>query len=400
VEVIRGTVGKRPVLNALVATGLRRNDAFRVLNAFRGVRKFDRASPADTFVVAKQRATGRVVAFEYATSPKDVYQAREDESGALVGQKLELAVEHRQRAVAVTVGKDLRSSVAEAGLDERIVHMIDDALHGHAELSRVQAGARLRVVATELRIESAFVQYDQLEAVEYLPANGGEPLRVYFFGPSGSKAKKLGGYYDAKGRQPYHGGWRSPVPLARISSRFNPRRVHPVLKVVRPHNGVDYAAPPGTPVYAAAAGLVRSVGDGGPCGNMVQLQHANGLVTAYCHLSRYAAGLRAGQRVEGRQLIGYVGQTGRATGPHLHFAVKRGAVFLDPLSLKLDGVRVVPPRDREAFDARRTELDALIDAVTLPARVPSGSTDGPANDADGIEAETPLDDDPEDGHTP
>jgi murein DD-endopeptidase MepM/ murein hydrolase activator NlpD len=100
---------------------------------------------------------------------------------------------------------------------------------------------------------------------------------------------------------------------------------------------------------------------------MVELEHPGGLHTAYCHLSKFAPGLHGGPHVEARQLIGYVGQTGRATGPHLHFAVKRGTMFVDPLSLKMDGVRVLPPVDREVFAKLRTDLDGKLDGVTLPA---------------------------------
>ncbi len=207
--------------------------------------------------------------------------------------------------------------------------LLDDALDGHAELSDLRAGTRLRIVATEERIEGAFVGYAPIDAVEYTPA-GKPAIRVYWYAKGTEQNSSSndphhharGGYYDAQGRQPYHGAWRSPVPMARISSRFNPNRMHPVLHVVMPHNGIDFAAPPGTPVYAAASGTIRSVGDSGPCGNMVQIEHAGGLISAYCHLSRFAS-ISAGEHVETRQLIGYVGQTGRATGPHLHFAVKR-----------------------------------------------------------------------------
>jgi murein DD-endopeptidase MepM/ murein hydrolase activator NlpD len=145
--------------------------------------------------------------------------------------------------------------------------------------------------------------------------------------------------------------------------------MHPVLHVVMPHNGVDFAAPSGTPIYASAAGVVRSAGDGGPCGNMVQIDHAGGLTSAYCHMSRFAAGLHAGQHVEARQIVGYVGQTGRATGPHLHFAIKRGESYIDPLALKLDGVRVVPIAYREEFTKTRAEMDAALDAILLPPAV-------------------------------
>ena len=162
----------------------------------------------------------------------------------------------------------------------------------------------------------------------------------------------------------------APIPLARISSRYNPRRMHPVLKVVMPHNGVDYAAASGTPVYAVAPGTVRSVGDGGPCGNMVQLQHDRGLVSAYCHFSRFAAKLVAGQKVNARQLVGYVGRTGRATGPHLHFAMKRNDVFFDPLTLNFDGVRTLPRKQARDFTQRKAELDPILDGIRLLGDAP------------------------------
>jgi murein DD-endopeptidase MepM/ murein hydrolase activator NlpD len=379
-----GVVGKRPFLVALAAAGISRDDQSRLTKAFAGVRKFDRCHPTDAFTVAREAKTGKLLAFEFATSPADVYQARRDEAGTLQAKRLELRVERLAVAVALTVGEDLRESVVKAGLDDDMLKMLDDALHGHVELSSLRRGARLRVLASEDRIEGEFGRYAELEAVEYnAPGPGAAALRVYHFGPAtppnASAPVKLGGYYDAQGRQPYHGGWRSPVPMARLSSRFNPRRKHPVLHIIMPHNGVDFAAPSGTPVYATGPGVIRSVGDGGPCGNMVQIQHSNGLVSAYCHLSRFG-GVQLGQHVEGRQLIGYVGQTGRATGPHLHFAIKRGEAFMDPLALKLDGVRVVPPADRGEFARRREEFDARLDTIALSA--PLADVDGGADTSD------------------
>jgi murein DD-endopeptidase MepM/ murein hydrolase activator NlpD len=182
------------------------------------------------------------------------------------------------------------------------------------------------------------------------------------------------GFYTAKGQQPFRGTFRSPLPLARVTSRFNPKRMHPVLHVVMPHNGIDFGASSGTPVFASASGTVHSAGDGGPCGNMVQIEHTNNLTTAYCHLSRIVPGLHPGQHVEARQLVGFVGQTGRATGPHLHFAVKRGGSFIDPMVLKMDGVRTLPPADRDAFAKLRADLDVALEAVALP------SADGVATD--------------------
>lgn len=366
VEVTHASVGKRAVHAALLAAGVSKGEAHRIEKAFEGKKRLDRPHVHDSFVVAREKSSGKVVAFEYATSPFDVWQAKADESGELAVTKLDLAVETVKVAKGLVVGDDLRSTVTGAGLDDDVLKMLDDALEGHAELSDLRPGARLRIVATEERCQGEFARYASLDAVEYFPANPkAPPVRIYWFSRDGSH--KNGGYFDAKGRQPYHGGWRSPVPFARVSSRFNPNRMHPVLHVVMPHTGVDFGASTGTPVYATSAGVVASVGDGGACGNMVQIHHPNGLVSGYCHLSRFAAGLHAGQHVEARQLIAYVGATGRVTGPHLHFFIKRGETFIDPLTLRLDGVRVLPAGDRDDFAARREELDAELEAIALPA---------------------------------
>jgi murein DD-endopeptidase MepM/ murein hydrolase activator NlpD len=157
--------------------------------------------------------------------------------------------------------------------------------------------------------------------------------------------------------------------------------MHPVLHVDMPHNGIDFAASPGTPVYASASGVIKSAGDSGPCGNMVQIEHSGGLVTAYCHLSKFAPGINAGTRVETRQLIGFSGQSGRVTGPHLHFAAKRGDIFIDPMALRLDAFKVIPPQDRDAFQVRRVELDKVLDAIGAGgASADDAHEDGGADD--------------------
>jgi murein DD-endopeptidase MepM/ murein hydrolase activator NlpD len=377
VTIVEGAFAHHPLLAALTGAGLARGEAQRVAQSLAQARDVDRFGPKDTFAIARDKASGRVMAYEVATSPLDVWQGREDASGGssvLVVRRLELVPEQVRVSKAVLVGGDLRASLAEAGfapIDEMLA-MIDDALDGHAELSDIRPGARLRIVATQERVDGAFSRWSSLDAVEYFPAVANAPsVRVYRFDTAEDPARpsKHHGWFDAKGRQPYRGGFRSPVPLARIASRFNPHRMHPVLHVVMPHNGVDFAAPMGAPVYSTAAGVVTSVGMDGPCGNKVEIAHAGGYASVYCHLSRFAAGLRVGQHVEARQLIAYVGQTGRVTGPHLHFGIRRGGAFIDPMTLRLDGVHVVPRTRRDDFDRKRSELDAELDGIPLPAPI-------------------------------
>jgi murein DD-endopeptidase MepM/ murein hydrolase activator NlpD len=377
VSIVEAALAHRSLESALVGARLDHGEAERVVRSLASVRNVDRFEPKDalTLAIDSAGASPRVVAYELSSSLTEVWQGREqtlpDGTTKLEARRLELVTQRVRLGKSLVVGADLRTSFTEAGFGstEDLLSMLDDALDGHTELSEIRPGARLRLVATQEQVEGEFVRWVSLDAVEYFPASGNaRPVRVYSLADtdSGRDAAKRG-FYDAKGRQPMRGGWRSPVPFARIASRFNPHRMHPVLHVIMPHNGVDFAAPIGAPVYATAAGTVTSVGNDGPCGNKVEIAHAAGISSVYCHLSRFASGLRVGTRVEQRQLIAYVGQTGRVTGPHLHFGIRRNGVFVDPLTLRLDGVRVVPHALREEFDRRRLRLDAELDEIPLPA---------------------------------
>lgn len=384
IAVAEGTFGRRGLVASLTQAGVERAEIKRLARSFEGVRKIDRQRESDAFVVAWDKATGALVAFEFITSAADVWQARSEGprgEGALVAKKLELFVERRRVATPLVVSADLPKAIEAAGMRAEIALAVDDALEGHIESSAMRAGVRMRVVAAEEWVEGVFAR-GAVEAIEFVPTSG-KPLRIYYYERdtaevnASPRSVPLPGFYDARGRQPFKGLFRSPVALARVTSRYNPKRMHPVLKVVKPHNGIDFGGAPGTPVYASGAGTVASAGNAGPCGNMVAIDHAGGIRTLYCHLKGFASGLRAGQKVEARQLIGYIGQTGRVTGPHLHFAVKKNGGFIDPAALKMDGVRVLPPPDRDAFARKRAELDALIDGVPLPsaANVPDEPED-------------------------
>ncbi len=367
VEVVRGTLERRGLLDALAAAGVPRAQGFRLLKAFARVRKFDKPHKKDAFVVALDRPSRRLRAFEYVVGPTEIWQAREGDDGLLVAARLDLHVEEKRVALALPIVEGLDAALQAAGVDGELATLLDEALTGRARASSAHPGASLRVLAREETALGVFARWSGVDAVELRPpGDGASPLRVYRF--TGKHAR---GWFDARGHQPYQGGWRSPIPGGRVSSRFNPHRMHPVLHVVMPHNGVDFGASTGTPVYAASYGSVETVGESGPSGNLVTLAHPGGIVTGYAHLSRFAPGLHPGQKVEARQLVGYVGTTGRSTGPHLHFGAKRNGVFFDPLTLRLDGERVLPKGDRSAFEDARRALDAALDAIALPAATPA-----------------------------
>ncbi len=374
-RVIEGKVGTDPFIKALTDAGVEQKEAFRVIAAMKGVRDFDKCGKADRFTALIERASSRLKAFEYTVGPEEIYQAREGDDGRLVGAKLDLKVEHNQVTGAVVYdGHDFDASAEHAGFDTGLGHVVALALQGHMSMDELERGDTLRLIGQEVTVLGEFARYTGIEAVEVHHANPKrEALRVYYFDD-----QALRGYYDASGKSPFEGGWQKPIPGAAVTSPFNPRRMHPILHKIMPHLGTDIGAPLGTPVGASAPGTVSYVGPGGAAGNLLKIMHADGIETGYAHLSRYAPGIKVGDKVKRMQIIGYVGSTGRSTGPHLHFSAQRDGKFFDAETLNLDGVRVLGAEQREQFSAVVAKYNPLLDAILLPPPLPGLAPDAAA----------------------
>lgn len=163
-------------------------------------------------------------------------------------------------------------------------------------------------------------------------------------------------YFDARGRSVRKALMKTPIDGARLSSRFGPRR-HPILGYTKMHRGVDFAAPKGTPIMAAGKGKVEFAGRNGSYGKYIRVRHNSEFKTAYAHLSRVAKGIRKGARVRQGQIIGYVGSTGRSTGPHLHYEIIRNGKQVNPLALKLPSGRTLKGKELAAFKQQRLATD-------------------------------------------
>ncbi len=193
----------------------------------------------------------------------------------------------------------------------------------------------------------------------------GKPLTLYRFAPDGDESAE---YFHADGRSVKKSLLRTPVDGARLSSGYGARK-HPILGYTKVHKGVDFAAPRGTPIMAAGDGVVERANAYGAYGNYVRIRHTNTYATAYAHMNGFAKGVRAGTRVKQGQVIGYVGTTGRSTGPHLHYEVLASGSHVNPLSLKLPTGRSLSKNEMVAFNRSRTTLDTEMAAVPLPVEV-------------------------------
>jgi murein DD-endopeptidase MepM/ murein hydrolase activator NlpD len=362
VVVKRGRVGRGgTLLGALTAQGLTNAAAHELVDALDS--RFDprRSRPEDTFELRLDRASGQVREFEYVVGPTEIYEVEREDDGRLRGRRREIEVAVVRRAVGATLQSSLWNAIERAGLRGSILETISDVLASDLNLfSDPRRGDVFRVIVEEERVAGRFLRYRAPEALEYEGAKVGR-VRAFRYRDARGNAD----YYDDTGRSMHKSLLRTPLRFVRISSRFDMHRMHPVLHTERAHLGVDYAAPPGTPVWATAAGRVIVCGPAGAAGNLVEIDHGSGLVSLYMHLLRFAAGLRVGDTVRQRQVIGYVGATGRVTGPHLHFAIKKNGRFVNPLEVALQPGRPLPAGEAGRFRERKDALSRDLAAIRV-----------------------------------
>ncbi|MCJ7611612.1 MAG: M23 family metallopeptidase, partial [Candidatus Aminicenantes bacterium] len=201
-------------------------------------------------------------------------------------------------------------------------------------------------------------------AAEFL--NQGRLFQAYCFTyPDTGKSE----YFDAAGNSLRKEFLKSPLQFGRITSRFTSSRFHPVRKIYRAHYAIDYAAPVGTPVRATADGEVLTAGWEGGAGRLVKLKHKNGYQSLYLHLSGFGEGIKAGAKVEGGQVIGYVGSTGESTGPHLDYRLQQHGKYITPLGGRFKPAEPLRPEFRAAFQRQTAEYRLAQDVQALPRQV-------------------------------
>jgi murein DD-endopeptidase MepM/ murein hydrolase activator NlpD len=299
--------------------------------------------------------TGAPESFEYQPSPVLRYIVDRQDDGSWTARKAEQAVETKTIEVGGIVESSLYESVQKTGESTSLVSLLVELFAWDVNFYTDQhPGDHWKVVVEKQLLGGKYYKYGKLLAAEY----GGKvgTFRAFYF--AGRGGKQPGHYYDEHGQAISKTMLKTPLRFVRISSKFDRKRFHPILHVEKAHLGIDYAAPTGTPVWASASGRVVEVGLKRGSGNTVVLAHSNGISTRYYHLSRYARGLHVGQQVKQKDVIGFVGMTGLATGPHLHFSVTKNGAFVDPNKMQIN--RDAPVGDRAGFqDVVRPRLAAL-----------------------------------------
>jgi murein DD-endopeptidase MepM/ murein hydrolase activator NlpD len=343
--------------DALEHAGLSRDESTELIAGLSGVIDFRRSHPEDTFALARNDS-GALTRFEYRASITQRYEATRDASGKWQARQLDVALRVRRVAKSGVVVGSLGDTLEALKLGRSLAGVFSEVFEGQVNFSTdTRAGDEFRIIFDEEYVDEVFLRHGAVHAVEYKGEKAGK-LHAFWYEPASGHGD--GDFYDEHGRA-LHGGWlRTPLRYDHVSSGYG-MRFHPVLKRKKLHNGIDYAASSGTPVRAAAAGTVTFAGPKGANGNLVVIAHAQSF---YAHLSKFATGLKAGAKVKQRQVIAYVGTTGRSTGPHLHFSLKKAGQFLDPAT-QLNGPGLpMTAATLPDYKRRVRELTAALEKLT------------------------------------
>ena len=325
-----------------------------VVSSSKDAQRFTRLKVGQV-VEFKKDETGELLAIRSKINDLETIRVdRQGDTFAFTSENVE--PETRTRFAKGEINSSLFLSAQQAGLSHNLTMQMANIFGYDVDFAReIRKGDSFEVLFEELHVGDKRVGTNNILAARF--TNRGKVFTAVRFTDKNGNSS----YYRADGTSMRKAFIRTPVELARISSRYNPNRRHPVLKTVRPHRGVDYAAATGTPIRATGDGRVVHAGRKGGYGNTVVLKHGQKYQTLYAHMSRFAKGLKVGDNVSQGQVIGYVGTTGLSTGPHLHYEFLVNGTHVDPLNAKLPVADPVPQAERTAFMALSNRLMAKLD---------------------------------------
>ncbi len=349
------------------------SDALRWHRGTREVFDLSKLKPRRSLSLFFERESGELAALEYRVDPVNVLVAERGADGEIWARIVPIPAATELRAIAGTLETNMAADCAAAGIPQRIVAELADVFAWELQFEKLNRGDRFRVVyEVALGLDGRVVQTGRILAAAIETRNRTYTAILHTF-EDGTEA-----YYDLEGRSLDRGQLRYPLEYARISSGFSTSRLHPILNRHRPHYGVDFAAPHGTPVRAIADGVVEHAGWRGQLGRALRVAHSDSprYASIYGHLSRIAKNVRPGHKVRKGEIIGYVGRTGLATGPHLHLELVVDGKHVNPLDA-LAPSAATARQPGPSFERERALLVSALDAISIdgPVRLARLTTD-------------------------
>lgn len=364
--VIDGKVGKSDTLGRLLKkSGLSAAETDEVIRSLSGVLDFKTIRAGQTFRI-ERGPDGRVKLFELVVSKVQTVRAVRGADGTLEGTADQAETRIEQKTIGGRIDSSLYAAIKASGESAALVDFFVDVFAYDLDFyNDTHDGDTFRVVVEKELKGTELVRYKRIVAAEYSGKAG--TFRTYLWD---------GKYYDDKGASSEKTLLKTPLKFSRVSSGFDRKRMHPVLHTTHAHLGIDYAAPTGTPVWAAASGTISHRGPAGAAGNLVMIRHDGGYETAYMHLSKFAGDMKVGQRVSAKTVIGYVGTTGLSTGPHLHFGVKKDGAYIDPSKLTPIRAKGLSGTNLTSFKAEVAKLDASLASIAIPVQTAAATPSG------------------------
>lgn len=316
-----------------------------------------RKLPVGTEIQAETATSGGLIALRYL-GDNGAQTSIEKQDGLFKIRTLPAQLEKRLFVSTGEIKTNLYSATDEAGLPEAAANQLNELFSGDIDFHHdLRKGDKFTVVYEMTYSNGALLHTGRIEAAEFI--NQGHVYRAVYF----QKDQQHGDYYTPDGKSVHKAFLRSPIAYSRVSSSFSLSRFHPILNKWRAHKGTDFAAPMGTKVKVTADGIVSVVGRQGGYGNVIMVNHQGRYTTVYGHLSRFAKGLHKGQHVAQGEVIGYVGMTGLATGPHLHYEFRVGGQQHDPLRVALPDAKPIDSADYSAFQPVANDLVARLNLL-------------------------------------
>ena len=345
---------KRHISIPLQEAGLSREKAAQVVNKLDTVLRMNRLAPRDRYLLTLDENGN----FKMLVVTKDFSRYYVAQNGGdLVAGIMDISVESRERFAKGDVDYTLFTSMQEQGLKPTFILDFTDIFSWAVDFNtETRKGDKFAILWEEDYTKKGDTLNERILAAYYDGGVSGKNYAIRFDDE----------FYDENGKFTKKMFLKSPISVrgVRISSRFSRGRMHPILRIRRPHLGIDYAAPAGTPVEAVADGIVRSKGWKGGFGNYMEVHHPNNYVTCYGHLKGYAKGIANGVKVKQGQTIAYVGSTGLSTGPHLDFRIRQNGKYFDFLTTKnrSSASKEIPASKREEFNKIRDKYLAVLDS--------------------------------------
>jgi len=356
-KMLSGTIGRNTNLGAVLGQTLSPAVIHRLVETARPIHDLARISVGHPFSLVVGH-DGFLSNFSYAID--ELRTLRVSRKGQdLQAEVVTRSYDQRTEVIQGTISSSLFAAVNDAGEEDQLALDLADIFAWDVDFhTELQRGDSFKVAVEKMYLDGRLSRYGRILSAEFV--RGDRTLRAVRF-----ECSRGPGYYAPDGRPLRKAFLRSPLKFSRISSGFTHSRFHPILKTMRPHLGVDYAAPVGTPVMASGDGVVILAGWSGGYGKTVKIRHPNGYETLYGHLSRI--NVHVGQRVAQETYIGNVGMTGLATGPHLDYRMIKSGVYLNPLKIQSPPAEPVPAAERASFAAVRDQQMALLEAAAPPA---------------------------------